>query len=140
MEITVKIKKETLSVETSDKVKECFYGFRHKAENLSHEKRRHWDAREFDEYIIAMEGILPYQPTPEDIICQQETLELLLSILDTCTEIQRERFLLYALDGFGFTEIGRQQGCSKESVHESIQAVRKKFLKYFAEHPDNGLI
>ena len=33
---------------------------------------------------------MPYQPTPEDIVCQRETLALLLSILDTCTAIQRE--------------------------------------------------
>ena len=46
----------------------------------------------FDEYIAATEGLLPYQPTPEDIVCQRETLALLLSILDTCTAIQRERF------------------------------------------------
>ena len=90
-------------------------------------------------YIVATEGLLPYQPTPEDIVCQRETLVLLLSILDTCTAIQRERFLLYALYGFSYTEIGMMQGCSRESVYESIQAVRRKFLKFFSNHPDNGL-
>ena len=29
----------------------------HKDENLSHEQRRHWDGREFDEYIVATEGV-----------------------------------------------------------------------------------
>ena len=37
------------------------------------------------------------------------------------------------------TEIGMMQGCSRESVYESIQAVRRKFLKFFSNHPDNGL-
>lgn len=97
MEITIKINGRMVSVEVSDEVAECYGQGRRKAENLYHEKRRHWDDREFDEYIAATEGLLPYQPTPEDIVCQRETLALLLSILDTCTAIQRERFLLYAL-------------------------------------------
>ena len=97
MEITIKINGHMVSVEVSDEVAECYGQDRRKAENLYHEKRRHWDDREFDEYIAATEGLLPYQPTPEDTVCQRETLALLLSILDTCTAIQRERFLLYAL-------------------------------------------
>ena len=120
MEITIKINGRMVSVEVNDEVAECY-------------------DREFDEYIAATEGLLPYQPTPEDIVCQRETLALLLSILDTCTAIQRERFLLYALYGFGYTEIGMMQGCSRESVYESIQAVRRKFLKFFSNHPDSGL-
>ena len=139
MEITIKVNGRMVSVEVSDEVAECYSQGRRKAENLSHERRRHWDSREFDEYIAAAEGLLPYQPTPEDIVCQRETLALLLSILDTCTAIQRERFLLFALDGFGYTEIGMMQGCSRESVYESIQAVRRKFLKFFSNHPDSGL-
>ena len=74
---------------------------------------------------------MPYQPTPEDIVCQRETLALLLSILDTCTAIQRERFLLYALYDFSYAEIGRMCGCSKAAVYDSIEGVRKKFFKFF---------
>ncbi len=125
MEITIKINGRMVSVEVNDKVAECYDQGRRKAENLSHEKRRHWDGREFDEYIAATEGLLPYQPTPEDIVCQQEILALLLSILDTCTEIQRERFLLYALYGYSYAEIGMLCGCSKVSAFESIETVRK---------------
>ena len=137
MEITINYCGQAVSV--SVEVYEYLTQADHKAENLAHEQRRHWDGREFDEYIAAAEGLLPYQPTPEDIVCQRETLALLLSILDTCTAIQRERFLLFALDGFGYTEIGMMQGCSRESVYESIQAVRRKFLKFFSNHPDSGL-
>ncbi len=139
MEITIRINGRMVSVEVNDDVAKCYVQGRRKAENLYHEKRRHWDDREFDEYIVAAEGLLPYQPTPEDIVCRRETLALLLSILDTCTAIQRERFLLYALYGFGYTEIGMMQGCSRESVYESIRAVRRKFLKFFSNHPDSGL-
>ncbi len=137
MEITIKIHGRNVSVEVSDDVAEWHDQGRHKTENLYHEKRRHWDKREFDEYIVATEGLLPYQPTPEDIVCQRETLSLLLAILDTCTAIQRERFLLYALYDYSYAEIGTLCGCSKISVFESIEAVRKKFLKFFENHPND---
>ena len=137
MEITIKINGRMVSVEVSGEVAEYMDAGRRKAENLYHEKRRHWDDREFDEYIAATEGLLPYQPTPEDIVCQRETLDLLLSILDTCTTIQRDRFLLYALYGYSYAEIGVLCGCSKISVFESIEAVRKKFLKFFENHPND---
>ena len=35
-----------------------------------------------------------------------ETLHELMAVLDTCTEAQRRRFLLYALDGLSLAEIG----------------------------------
>jgi len=136
MEITIKIHGRDVSVEVSGDIAEWHDQSRRKAENLYHEKRRHWDKREFDEYIVAAEGLLPYQPTPEDIVCQRETLDLLLSILETCTVIQKERFLLYALYGFTYEEIGDIYGCSKASVGESVEAARKVFLKFFENHPD----
>ena len=139
MEITIKINGNMVSVEVSGEIAECYDQGKRKTENLNHEKRRHWDDREFDEYIVAIEGLLPYQPTPEDIVCQRETLAQLLSILDSCTAIQRERFLLYALYGFTYEEISNLSGCSKSSVQSSIEAVRKKFLTFFKKGPYNNL-
>lgn len=139
MEITIKINGRMVSVEVSAEVAEVMDEGRRKAENLSHEKRRHWDDREFDEYIIATEGLLPFQPTPEDIVCQRETLALLLSILATCTPVQQERFLLYALYDYTYDEIGLLYGCSKYAVRDSIEAVRKKFKNSFWIDPTDSL-
>ena len=131
MEITIKINGHRVSIEVSDEVAECYSQSRRKAENLSHEKQRHWDDREFDEYIVAAEGRLPYCATPEELVCQQETLDEIMAVLALCTETQRERFLLHALYDFSYAEIARMCGCSKIAVHCSIEAVRKKFLKFF---------
>ena len=89
------------------------------------EQRRHWDGREFDEYIIATEGVGIYGETPEEYLCRMETLGELMAVLDTCTEAQRCRFLLYALDGLTLAEIGTVCGCSKVAVYQSVEAVRK---------------
>ena len=107
----------------------CILSFQLK--NLSHEQRRHWDGREFDEYIVATEGVGIYGETPEEYLCRMETLDELMAVLDTCTEAQRRRFLLYALDGLTLAEIGTVCGCSKVAVYQSVEAVRKKFINFF---------
>ena len=129
MELTINYYGQAVSV--SVEVYEYLTQSGHKAENLAHEQRRHWDGREFDEYIIAAEGRLPYCATPEELVCQRETLDEILAVLALCTSTQQERFLLYALDGFNCAEIGEMCGCSKQAVRLSIEAVRKKFLKIF---------
>ena len=74
---------------------------------------------------------MPYCATPEELVCQQETLDEILAVLALCTPTQRERFLLYALYDYSYAEIGRRCGCSKAAVHESIEGVRKMFFKFF---------
>ena len=99
MEVTIHYNGQAVAVEVTLEVYEFLDRADHKAENLSHEQRRHWDGREFDEYIVATEGVGIYGETPEDYLCRMETLGELMAVLDTCTEAQRRRFLLYALDG-----------------------------------------
>ena len=128
MEITINYYGQAVSV--SVEVYEYLTQADHKAENLAHEQRRHWDGREFDEYIITTEGRLPYCATPEELVCQRETLDELLAVLALCTDTQRERFLLFALTGLSFSEIAEIYGCTKGSVQTSINAVRKIFRKF----------
>ena len=129
MEITINYYGQAVSV--SVEVYEYLTQADHKAENLAHEQRRHWDGREFDEYIIAAEGRLPYCATPEELVCQRETLDEILAVLALCTDTQRERFLLYALYDFSYVEIAEMCGCTKGSVQASINAVRKTFQKFW---------
>ena len=128
MEITINYYGQSVSV--SVEVYEYLIQADHKAENLAHEQRRHWDDRELDEYIIATEGRLPYCATPEELLCQHETLDEILTVLALCTPTQRERFLLHALYDFSYAEIAEMCGCTKGSVQTSIDAVRKIFQKF----------
>ena len=131
MEITINYNGRLVTVEVSIEVAECLEESRKKEENLHHEQRRHWDDRELDEYIIATEGRLPYCATPEELLCRQETLDEIVALLALCTPTQRERFLLHALHDFSYAEIAEMCDCTKIAVHYSIEAVRKKFLKFF---------
>ena len=131
MEITINYYGQSVSV--SVEVYEYLIQADHKTENLAHEQRRHWDDRELDEYIIATEGRLPYCATPEELLCQRETLDEILSVLALCTPTQQERFLLHALYDLSYTEIAEICGCTKVSVCRSIMGVRKKFFKFFGK-------
>ena len=95
MEVTINYNGQAVAVEVTLEVYEFLDRADHKAENLSHEQRRHWDGREFDEYTVSTEGVGIYGETPEEYLCRMETLGELMAVLDTCTEAQRRRFLLY---------------------------------------------
>lgn len=131
MEITINYNGRLVTVEVSVEVAECLDAGRRKEENLRHEQRRHWDDREYDEYIVAVEGHLSHRTTPEEQVCQRETLDEIMSVLALCTDTQRERFLLHALYDFSYTEIAELCGCTKSSVQTSINAVRKIFQKFW---------
>ena len=134
MEVFIKLSGQAVSVEVTVEVCKYLDQAKHKDENLAHEQRRHWDRLEFDEYIIAREGHC-YSETPEQWMIRKETSQEIMAALESCTEIQRHRFLLFALDGLSYAEIGKLYGCSKYAVRDSIAAVRKKCRDFFENGP-----
>jgi len=129
MEITIKINGRFVSVEVSAEVADYLEQVKRNNRKLYRERQRYWDGREYDEYIIAAEGRLPYCATPEELVCQRETLDEILAVLSLCTDTQRERFLLYALYDFSYAEIAEMCGCTKSAVGKSINAVKNIFWK-----------
>ena len=134
MDVTINYNGQLVTVEVTEEVYAFLDYAEHKEENLAHEQRRHWDGREFDEYIVQKEGRLRFVQSPEQERCQKETMRVILRALENCTESQRRRFLLYALEGMSYTQIGQLCGCSKVAVHYSIDAVRKKCKEYLADY------
>ena len=57
MEVTINYNGQAVAMEVTLEVYEFLDRADHKTENLFHEQRRHWDGREFDEYIITTEGV-----------------------------------------------------------------------------------
>lgn len=131
MEITIKRYSRKMTYADAATLDEFWELAKRVERSLDRERQRHWDGREWDEYIIAAQGNLPYCATPEELVCQQETLDEILAVLALCTEKQRERFLLYALYDFSYEEIAKRDGCTKTAVYGSIEGVRKKFFKIF---------
>ena len=67
MEVTINYNGQAVAVEVTLEVYEFLDRADHKTENLFHEQRRHWDGREFDEYIITTEGVGAYRPIIEGL-------------------------------------------------------------------------
>ncbi len=130
MEVIINYNGQVLSVEVTVEVYEYLDRADHKEENLSHEKRRHWDGREFDEYIAFTEGVGVYSETPEEYLCRKETLDELLAVLDSCTEAQRRRFLLYALDGLTYAQIDACVVAPRWRYSTALKRYGKKLKKF----------
>lgn len=71
MEVTIHDNGQMVSVEVTEEVYTFLNYADHKEENLAHEQRRHWDGREFDEYIILTEGCIHYTQSPEQYLCHK---------------------------------------------------------------------
>ena len=41
-------------------------------------------------------------------LCRKETLQEIAEALGSCTEVQRQRFLLFALEGLSYAEIAKR--------------------------------
>ena len=81
MEVTINIDGQAPSVEATVEVYKYLDRAGHKEENLAHEKRRHWDSREFDEYIVLTEGRFYYLKLKENFY-NSETMVILESMQD----------------------------------------------------------
>ena len=95
MEVTINYNGQAVTVEVTLEVYEFLDRADHKTENLAHEQRRHWDGREFDEYIAFTEGVGVYSETPEEYLCRMETLHELMAVLDTCTAVSYTHLDVY---------------------------------------------
>ncbi len=133
MGITIKRHRRNISYEDAATLSEFWELAKRFDRSFYREWHEHWDERGYDEYIVAVEGRLPFCETPEQYVCRMETREEILSVLALCSKKQRERFLLYALYDLSYEEVGKIYGCSDVSVFKSIKAVRKKFLKFYAK-------
>ena len=131
MGITIRKHRRNLSYDDAATLDEFWVIAKQFDRSLYRAWKDQWDERGYNEYIVATEGRLPYCESPEQYVCRMETREEILAVLALCTEKQRERFLLHALYDLSYEEVGDICGCSKVAVHLSVEAVRKRFLKFF---------
>ena len=103
MEVTINYNGQAVAVEVTLEVYEFLDRADHKTENLFHEQRRHWDGREFDEYIITTEGVGVYGETPEEYLCRMKV-----------------------------KDIAAMEGITPSQAGKSIHAALRRLRRYFA--------
>lgn len=142
MEVTINYNGQAVTVEVTLEVYEFLDRADHKTENLFHEQRRHWDGREFDEYIITTEGVGAYGETPEDILLEREEMTTRLHLIAAlpvalahATPTQARRVHAYYIAGIKQPEISRREGIhsSKVSVaiHRGLRNMRRCYDDLF---------
>ena len=104
MGITIKRYSCKLTYEDAATLDEFWELAKRTERSLDREQQRHWDGRECGEHIIAAQGVLPYGATPEELVCQQETLDEILAVLPSAP---------------------RPSGSGSCSIRSTISAMRK---------------
>ena len=129
MKITYKFADDTTSeVEVSEEVGTIIMESRRKESNGDRKERYHcWsmDAIDYEgsEYSVPDFSAALFDGTEERDARVREAFSHL-------TETQRRRMLMLAA-GLSEREIARREGKDYRTVHDSIEAARKKFLKFF---------
>jgi DNA-directed RNA polymerase specialized sigma24 family protein len=115
-------------VEVSFEIYQLFEDERKQMERERNERRKHWDKRGLEDYILANES-LAVSETLEDLFSRLDALRIIRDVVRTCTPVQQERFTLY-VRGYTFAEVARLHHCTKQTVQESVKTVLKKIKKH----------
>lgn len=96
-------------------------------DNLARKERYH--CRSLD--AVEFEGVgYGTEETPETLLAAMETDRRVYEAFQKLSEVQQKRLLMLA-GGMSIREIARQEGTNFRTVHESVEAGRKKFKKFF---------
>ena len=127
----------TIEIETSEEIAITLTDSYREEDNYDRKCRYHnysYDAIDYEGEEYAA------QDTPESIAMDKEdaaeSSTRYAKALALLTDIQRNRFLMYAA-GLSTHEIARRESSNQKSVHESIEAARKKLKKFYENTPSN---
>lgn len=127
----------TIEIETSEEIAITLTDSYREEDNYDRKCRYHnysYDAIDYEGEEYAAPD------TPESIAVDKEDAAesntRYAKALALLTDVQRNRFLMYAA-GLSTHEIARREGSNQKSVHESIEAARKKLKKFYADTPSN---
>lgn len=129
MKITYKFDDDTTSeVEVSEEIETFIMDSRRSESNYDRKERYHCWSLDAIEY----EGMEYSTPSFTDDMFSDEADRnaRIREAFSHLTETQQRRMLLLA-SGLSEREIARREGVDIKTMHESIVAARKKFLKFF---------
>jgi DNA-directed RNA polymerase specialized sigma24 family protein len=114
-------------VEVSFEIYQLFEDERKHMERERNERRKHWDKRDLEDYILANESVVVSE-TLEDLFFRLDALRTIRDVVRTCTPVQQERFALY-VRGYSFAEIARLQHRTERTIRKSVESTLKKINK-----------
>lgn len=89
---------------------------------------RHQERLTLDEHQLAARMLSPPNSMEDTVLLAAD----LQNALQTLTDTQRRRFLLYHEHGLNFQQISSVEGCSARAIEYSVEAAIKCLKKYFS--------
>ena len=101
--------------------------------------RQTWKNTPLDKLFEEETAILSISSMEDDYIEREEQKDLsakqkslAVNAMNTLTDAQRRRYLLYHVHGMTYREIGKAENANHKSVEESILAAEKKIHKFLS--------
>ena len=119
---------ETIEVEVSEEIGTAYMEFNRREEAVNKKERRHCYSLDTIDY----EGIDYCAPdfTEELYDDREERDTRVRAAFSNLSSVQQRRIQLLA-DGLSIREIAKREGKNYRTVYDSIEAAKKKFLKFF---------
>lgn len=92
-------------------------------------------SREKARFVRRIRQLLTLEALSDDDFCEMQAARedrLLQSALGQLTELEREAFVLYELEGMGGVELATIFGCPETTVYRRLHDARKKFQAFVA--------
>lgn len=141
MKTTIKIEYNgtELMVEVTKEVNEFLAESQKEIENSDRQARRNskhfslaaWHKMNLCASVGAEEEFFNYHEKLQAEESEYSQYQKIFKVLETCTQKQRERFILRHVHGYSLRHIALLQDCDHSSVRESCNAVKRKIVKAF---------
>ncbi len=120
---------EHKEIEVNDEIANCIAEFE-KAERANDERERYHRAYSINQYDYSGTDVSSLKDEPSQVLESKAYCGHINACLSHLSKTQQRRLLLLS-EGLTVAEIARREGVAFNVVKESIEAARKKFLKYF---------
>ncbi len=114
-------------VEVEESIGDVIIEDRRLEDNLARKERYHCNSLDAAEFEGTDYGT---EETPETLLAAMEEDRRVYEAFHKLSEVQQKRLMMLA-GGMSIREIARQEGTNFRTVHESVEAGRKKFKKFF---------
>jgi DNA-directed RNA polymerase specialized sigma subunit, sigma24 homolog len=121
-----------ICVEVSTAVRDLLEQTDRQIRSQGRKDRRYLDKREYIDGLTDTTIVCPDEDIA-DLVCRLDSYERLHEAIETLSEVQRRRIMLYYFDDLSYRQIAVPEGVSSASVAESIIGTVKKLKKQLAE-------
>ena len=90
--------------------------------------RRYLDNGEYIDGLTDTTTVCPGEDIA-DLVCRMDSYERLHAAIETLSEVQRRRIILYYFEDLSYRQIAKLEGVNFRSVAESITGATKKLKK-----------